>query len=145
MFDPRMQPTARLAYVVKKIPGKVKRPKCRWVPNKSGKGGELVTKDVEVDGGYMVYFPKGHAIRLTAKQLKQYNLDQPRGNFVSMQGLTPQDEMMMLEDRSLMQAHVESIEMMTIRLATRRTGPLLMPEQLTGIGQAPGVEAPAEA
>lgn len=145
MFDPRMMPSARMAYVVRRIPTKVTRRKCHWVPNKSGKGGELVFKDVEVEGGFMVYFPKGHAIRLTAKQLTHYGLTERRGNFVSMSGLTPQDEMMMVEDRSLMQTHMENIENMTIRLATKRTGPLLMPEQMTGAVKPPGTEKHVEA
>lgn len=145
MFDPRMMPSARLAYVVRRLEGTVVRKKHKWVPNKSGKGGELVAHDVEVPAGFMVYFPKGHAIRLTEKQLKDRGFAEPRGGFVSMEGLTTKDPMMVVEDRMMMQMEMRKLENMTIRLAIRRTGPLLMPEQLTALGQAPGTEERAEA
>lgn len=130
MFDPRMMPTARLAFVVRKLPGTVEREKVKWVPNRGGKGGTLVRTKVAVDAGYMVYFPKGHAIRLTESQLAHYGLSPNSGVFVSMEGLVPMDKTVQIENQRIMGAGFEALEAMTIRLATKRTGPVLMPEQL---------------
>jgi hypothetical protein len=55
-------------YEVEKFDGKVTRTKYEH------KDGQLVSKEVEEDAGYMVYFHKGHSIRVRDKdELKRLN------------------------------------------------------------------------
>ncbi len=58
-------------YEVEKFTGKVQRTKYEH------KDGKLETKQVEEDAGYMVYFHKGHSIRVRDKEgLKRLNLEE---------------------------------------------------------------------
>ncbi len=123
---------ARLAYVVVDLSqtvGTVKRPHTTWT-KKDG----LKTKMVVEPAGYLVYFPRGHVIRLRDKeQLRQYGLDgQPP--IVNLQGLndpnSPIGRLLMSQDADARKGAMETMEKQVIRLATAKTGPVLMPEQL---------------
>lgn len=58
-------------YEVEKFPGKVKR------THYEHKDGKLSTKVVDEDAGYMVYFHKGHSIRVATKErLATLNLEE---------------------------------------------------------------------
>lgn len=70
------------AYEVRKLKGMAKREYVRFVEEKD-KEGKVVSKRIErytkeVDAGYMVYFPKGHSIRVwTDKDLKALGFAAP--------------------------------------------------------------------
>jgi hypothetical protein len=131
MLSPGMT-GARLAYVVVDLSqsvGTVKRPVTTWT-KKDG----LKTKMVEEPAGYLVYFPRGHVIRLKDKeQLRLYGLDgQPP--IVNLQGLndpnSPIGRLLLSQDEGARRGAMETMEKQVIRLATAKTGPVLMPEQL---------------
>jgi hypothetical protein len=123
---------ARLAYVVVDLSqtvGTVKREVTTWT-KKDG----LKKKKVDEPAGYLVYFPRGHVIRLKDKEaLRHYGLDgQPP--IVNLQGLndpnSPIGRMLLSQDESTRRGAMETMEKQVIRLATAKTGPVLMPEQL---------------
>lgn len=123
---------ARLAYVVVDLAqtvGTVKREVVSWT-KKDG----LKRKKVEEPAGFLVYFPRGHVIRLKDKEaLRHYGLDgQPP--IVNLQGLndpnSPIGRLLLSQDEGTRRGAMESMEKMVIRLATAKTGPVLMPEQL---------------
>jgi hypothetical protein len=123
---------ARLAYVVVDLNetiGTVKREVTTWT-----KAGGLKRKMVEEPAGYMVYFPRGHVVRLrTKEELRQYRVDGP-APIINLQGLndpnSPIGRMLMSQDDNTRRGAMESMEKAVIRLATAKTGPVLMPEQL---------------
>jgi hypothetical protein len=123
---------ARLAYVVVDLSetvGTVKRPVTTWT-KKDG----LKTKMVEEPAGYLVYFPRGHVIRLKDKEaLRLYGLDR-QPPIVNLQGLndpnSPIGRLLMSQDEGTRRGAMETMEKQVIRLATAKTGPVLMPEQL---------------
>jgi hypothetical protein len=129
---------ARLAYVVVNLTdtiGTVKRPHTTWT-KKDG----LKTKMVEEPAGYLVYFPRGHVIRFKDKEaLRHYGLDgQPP--IVNLQGLndpnSPIGRLLMSQDEGARRGAMESLEKQVMRLATAKTGPVLMPEQLESTEEA---------
>lgn len=123
---------ARLAYVVvdlNETVGTVKREVITWT-KKDG----LKRKTVEEPAGYMVYFPRGHVVRLRNKEeLRHYRVDGP-APIINLQGLndpnSPIGRMLMSQDEGTRRGAMESMEKAVIRLATAKTGPVLMPEQL---------------
>ena len=123
---------ARLAYVVVDLHqsvGTVKRPVTTWT-KKDG----LKTKMVEEPAGYLVYFPRGHVIRCKDKEtLRQYGLD-GMPPIINLQGLndpnSPIGRMLMSPNEDARRGAMESMEKQVIRLATAKTGPVLMPEQI---------------
>jgi hypothetical protein len=131
MLSPGTQ-GARLAYVVVDLSetvGTVKREVTTWT-KKDG----LKRKMVEEPAGFLVYFPRGHVIRLKDREeLRRYRLDgQPP--IVNLQGLndpnSPIGRMLMSQDENARRGAMETMEKQVIRLATSKTGPVLMPEQL---------------
>lgn len=132
---------ARLAYVVRALEGTLTREKIKFVETESGRhkdGSKRVTHAMErvpkeVPAGYMVYFPRGHALRLTEKQLKQYNLDK-RPKIVNLEGLndpnSPIGQLLMEQtDEGRVKAFSE-LEDMVIKITVANSGPIQMPEQL---------------
>lgn len=123
---------ARLAYVVVDLSetiGTLKREVSTWTRN-----GGLQKKIVEEPAGYMVYFPRGHAIRLRNKEeLRHYNL-LGRPPIVNLQGLndpnSPIGRMLMGQDENSRRGAMETLEQQVIKLATAKTGPILLPEQV---------------
>lgn len=121
---------ARLAYVVIKLKGTVKRDQTRW---EAGKG--LQTVPTEEDAGYMVYFPRGHVLRLKSKaELEHYGLREGEAPIINMQGLSdpnsPLGKMLAAQDDDTRKGAWRSMEDQVIKLATAKTGMVLMPEQV---------------
>lgn len=124
-------PGARLQYVVvdleKFYPEGLKRMKTKW----SKATGLEQYEEVE-PAGYLIYCPRGHAIRLkNDKQLKQYNLDrQPR--IVNMQGLLDPNsdvgKLMFAQDQESRENSMNILRGHVIKLATYKSGPNIMPE-----------------
>jgi len=123
-----MMQGARLAYAVRKIEGDVERERAVYDKEKG-----LTRKMVREPGGYMVYFPRGHVLRLSEALLKQYRLDRP-ANIINMEGLydpnSPLGKLLMAEDEGGRTMAFKQLEEMCIRMATVKTGPIVMPEQL---------------
>ena len=123
---------ARLAYCVVDLSatvGTVKREVTTWT-----KRDGLKRKLVEQPAGYLVYFPRGHVIRIPDKEtLRHYGLD-GKPPIVNLQGLndpnSPIGKMLMGQEEGARRGAMESLEKQVIRLATAKTGPVLMPEQV---------------
>ena len=109
---------SRLAYVVVKQEGSVKREKHYW--SKDG----IKKKLVDEDAGYLVYFPRGHAIRVKSlAMLRHYQLHkEPR--IIQLEGLndpnSPLGKMFLSQDPHLRQASYRELEQMVINLAEAR-------------------------
>lgn len=121
---------ARLAYVVVKLEGTVKRKQDRY---EEGKGLQEVM--IEEDAGYLVYFPRGHVVRMkTPADLKHYNLREGEAPIINMQGLSdpnsPLGRMLSAQDDNARKGAWRSMEDQVIRLATAKTGSMIMPEYM---------------
>jgi hypothetical protein len=109
---------SRLAYVVVKQDGSVKREKHFWT--KEG----IKKKLVDEDAGYLVYFPRGHAIRVKSlSMLRHYRLHkEPR--IIQLEGLndpnSPLGKMFLSQDPQLRMASYHELEQMVIDLASAR-------------------------
>jgi len=109
---------SRLAYVVVKQDGSIKREKHYW--SKDG----IKKKLVEEDAGYLVYFPRGHAIRVKSlAMLRHYQLHkEPR--IIQLEGLndpnSPLGKMFLSQDPHLRMASYRELEQMVINLAEAR-------------------------
>lgn len=127
----------RLKYVVVPIKGKVKRVITSFEKKQIGVTEHNVPRYQhtmkqsvkERPGGFMVYFPMGHVLRLTERQLRRFRLNRPAG-FADMRGLFAQGGPL----AELLQAQTEEgraegfkrLELMTVHLATKRTGTRLL-------------------
>lgn len=119
----------RLAYVVRALPGTVKRTVCKWT-----KEDGLTTEEVEQPAGFIVYFPRGHALRFkNTAELARYGLDK-KPKMINLQGLydpeSPAGKIMHAQDDEGRQEGFSDLEQSVIALATAKTGSVLMPEQL---------------
>lgn len=118
----------RLAYVVVPIKKTVKRAVTTFE-----KGVGLKEELREEDGGFLVYFPRGHALRLTEKELKRYKLGRRAKAFVDLAGLTDPDSPMgrvfMAQNEQGRAAGWKDLERMVIQLATARSGPITVPDE----------------
>lgn len=121
---------ARLAYVAVPVTEKLTRHIATPV---KGKGIQFKEKviDPTADPSYLVYFPRGHVIRLTQKQMKTYRHDgkplSRKPKIVNMQGLndpnSPLGKIMSAQDDSERAAGFKDLERYGIQLATAKTGP----------------------
>lgn len=83
MSQAHMGKGARLSFVVVEQTGTVQRPVNYW---KKGVG--LTEKYVEQPAGYLVYFPRGHVLRIKdKKELVHYNLHR-EPHIINLQGLS---------------------------------------------------------
>lgn len=116
-----MMKGTRLEFVVVPLEGKVTRIKHIMKPAVAGKNADgtkrymhtMEQQAVEEDAGFMVYFPRGHALRLNKAQLKHYGLERDP-NIINLEGLqdrsTPLGQLFMKQDkdgRSLAYAQLE--------------------------------------
>lgn len=119
----------RLAYVVVPIKKTVKRMVTTFE-----KGVGLREVPTEEEGGYLVYFPRGHALRLTEKELKRYKLGKRAKAFVDLAGLTdpesPMGKVFMAQNDQARTAGWRDLEKMVIQLATARSGPVVVAEEV---------------
>ena len=134
----------RLAYVVVPLEGEVERPQYQMVARQIGFSSDGRTprfthemKQImkKEPAGFMVYFPRGHAIRIrTREELREFNLDVEDIPLVSLTGLNdPKSEigkLLSAQDDKQRKVAWDSLENKTIRLATARTGTVLMPAQI---------------
>jgi|SRR5215831_5102969 len=109
---------SRLAYVVVKQEGAVKRQKHFYT--KDG----IKTKIVEEDAGYLVYCPRGHCIRIRSlAMLRHYGLHK-EPKIIQLEGLndpnSPLGKMFLSQDQHLRMASYRQLEQMVIDLAESR-------------------------
>jgi len=119
-----VQKGTRLQYVVQKLAGKVKRYVHSW------ENGQIVKKVVDEPAGFMVYFPRGHALRITnLSRLKHFGLDQ-KAKFTNMEGMVDPNSalgrVMMSQDEKDRTAAWSELEREVIALATAKTGPNIL-------------------
>jgi hypothetical protein len=112
---------ARLAYVVVPLEGEVTRKINTWT-KKAGLG----SKYVDQPAGFMVYFPRGHVLRIRDRQmLRQYRLDKP-AKIINLEGLadpnSPLGKMMMSQDDNARRGAFEDMEKQVIKLAQATSG-----------------------
>mgnify|MGYP000971123040 FL=1 len=112
---------ARLAFVVVPLEGEVTRKINTWT-KKAGLG----EKYVEQPAGCLVYFPRGHVLRIRDRaQLRLYKLDKP-AKIINLEGLndpnSPIGKMMMSQDEATRRGAFQSLEEQVIRLAEAKSG-----------------------
>lgn len=120
----------RLAYVVVPVGKRLTRYHTHMV-----KGEGLKHVPYSAPGGFMVYFPRGHVLRMSAKALREYHLTRD-AKVVSLDKmfskrsalyrmLQAQDEPTRAEN---FQRTFTDLQKLGIRLATAKTGPMLLDE-----------------
>jgi hypothetical protein len=112
---------ARLAYVVVPQEGSVRRNVHKWT---KGKG--VVVTSIEEPAGFLVYFPRGHVIRIRdKKELRHYKLDKDP-QIVNLQGLndpnSPIGKLMMAQDESSRTLAMANIQKSVMQLAQAQSG-----------------------
>lgn len=121
----------RLSFVVREITEPVKRKKY-FLEGKTivdARTGLKKTKFTRVErlveepGGFMVYFPRGHCIRLKDRAaLRKYKLDQ-KPQLINLQGLSdpnsPLGQLMAAQDKDERAFAWDLLEKQVIQLATR--------------------------
>lgn len=115
----------RLSYVVVPQEGTVTRTIHTWHKTKG-----LQTKNVEEPAGYLVYFPRGHVIRIRSKEeLRHYRLHK-EPNLINLQGLSdpnsPLGRMMLAQDEAGRRAGMQKLEEQVIKLAEAHSGKIVL-------------------
>ncbi len=129
----------RLAFVVRELDGEVTRRKIKvkTIKAKNAKGTdrhELESVDAEEPAGFMVYFPRGHAIRCKDKKaLARHNLDR-EPEMVNLGGLhdpnTPAGKLFMSQDEATRRGAFRDLEQQVIDMVHRRGGTKLLSRSL---------------
>ena len=108
---------SRLAYVVEKIEGEVERSKAIFVKDKG-----IKFRMMKEPAGYMVYFPRGHCIRVKSlKMLKHYKLNK-EPKIIELQGLqdpnSPLGKMFLSQDPEVRKASYQELQQMVKNLCS---------------------------
>jgi hypothetical protein len=123
MMEASLSGTSRLAYAVVPLKEEVTRFITRWSREKG-----LYDEPVKEPGGYLVYFPRGHCLRLTEKELKRYRLDKKPKLLVDMSQMydpnSPLGKLFLSQSESERANSWKDLEKQVIQLATARTGPI---------------------
>lgn len=127
---------ARLAYVVVPQEGEVVREVYGW-----NKKAGLTKKPVDQPAGFLVYFPRGHVIRLKNKsELRRYKLDQP-ASIINLEGLanpnSPLGKLMLSQDEATRKGAFQSLEDQVVRLATAKSGKIELTKDYRDLPQHP--------
>lgn len=115
----------RLAYVVVPIEGTVVRKINTWT-KKAG----LSNKFVEQPGGFLVYFPRGHVLRMKDKaELRHYRLHkEPR--IINLAGLSdpnsPLGKLMMAQDDASRKGAMQDMQEQVMKLAQAHSGKIIV-------------------
>jgi hypothetical protein len=124
--------SARLAYVVTELKGTVKRPVHFWT-----KDGGLQMRMEDQPGGFLVFCPRGHVVRLRdQKELEWYGVHRA-APVVNLQGLhspnSPAGKLLAAQNDEERRAAFLDLKKAVIALATAKTGQVLTPEQVVSI------------
>ena len=130
-YAPNMTGT-RLSYVVVKLEGTLMRDVI--VPTYKNKMLTLKRVKKAVPAGYLVYFPKGHVLRIEdSEHLEHYGLDR-KPRFINLKGLhnpdSPLGKMMSAQDDAARKGAYQELEQAVMQLAIAKSGPVIMPEQV---------------
>lgn len=141
MYQLAMLSGARLAFVVVPIEGTVKRNVVKW-----DKAEGLVQELADQPGGFLVYCPRGHVVRLRdEKALRQYGVHK-KARIINMSELydpeSPMGRLMTAQDDKERTGAMLEMQEMVIQLATAQTGNRVLPEQNV---RQPGDRKPGEA
>jgi hypothetical protein len=122
-------PGTRLSFVVVKLEGTLMRDVVTY-----SKTDGLVQKQKAVPAGYLVYFPRGHVLRIKdMKHLAHYGLDK-KPHIINMQGLhdpnSPIGKMISAQDDAARAGAYQELEQAVMHLAIAKSGPTIMPEQI---------------
>ena len=116
---------SRLAYVVVPIKEKVTRNVTKFEKDKG-----LHDVPTEEEGGFMVYFPRGHVLRLSKKELRRYGIDKKPRLTMDMNAMFDPDSSIgkvflsqSQEERAL---SWKDLEKQVIALATAKSGPEIL-------------------
>lgn len=133
---------ARLAFAVKELKGEVERDVITMTEKKVGKYRdgtdrivhEMVRSKRKVPAGFMVYCPRGHAIRVRNRaDLAKYGLDR-QANIINMDGMadpnSPLGKMMYAQDETARKGGFNDLQDAVVKMATVKSGAILMPEQV---------------
>jgi hypothetical protein len=114
---------SRLAYVVVPLKDEVTRYITRWTRDKG-----LFDEPAKEPGGNLVYFPRGHVLRLSDKELKRYKLNKKPKLVVDMSQMydpnSPIGKLFLAQSESERANSWKDLEKQVIQLATARTGPI---------------------
>lgn len=123
---------ARLSFVVIPLEGTVKRTVTLWSKDEG-----LQQVEREEEAGFLVFFPRGHVMRIrTQQELAHYKLDQDP-KFMDMKGLydpnTAIGKLFSSQDGPERVGAYRQLEAQVVALATAKSGRgSIMPEQSTG-------------
>ena len=116
-------PGSRLAYVVVPLKDEVTRYITKWTRDKG-----LFDEPNKEPGGYLVYFPRGHCLRLNEKELKRYKLNKKPKLVVDMSQMYDPNsslgKLFLAQNESERANSWKDLERQVIQLATARTGPI---------------------
>lgn len=116
----------RLSFVAVPLEGTVK----RYIQQFKKGGVGIVQKLVEQPAGWLVYFPRGHVIRVRNKEeLRRYRLHkEPR--IVNLEGLqdrnSPIGKLMFAQDEATRRGAMQNLEDQVIRLAEAKSGKVVL-------------------
>jgi hypothetical protein len=125
MITAALNSGSRLAYVVVPIKDKVTRNITKWTREKG-----LHDEPHEEPGGSFVYFPRGHVLRMTDKELRRYKLDKRPKLVVDMSQLYDPEssigKVFLAQSENERASSWKDLERQVIALATVRTGNQLL-------------------
>lgn len=132
LYSPRMAKGTRLEFVAVKLDGSLERETI--VPVKKGKMTKFERKNKPVPAGWLVYFPRGHVIRIKDREhLEHYGLDR-KPKLINMRGLndpnSPLGKMMAAQDDAARAGAYRDLEQAVMHMALAKSGPTIMPEQV---------------
>jgi hypothetical protein len=121
MSQAHMGKGARLSFVVVPQEGTVQRPVQVWK-----KGSGITEKYIEQPAGYLVYFPRGHVVRIADKKaLQHYGLDK-EAQIVNLQGLndpnSPLGKIMMAQDEGSRARAFADLQKQVMQMAQAGSG-----------------------
>lgn len=123
---------SRLEFVVVPLDGEVVRYHTRFEgKKKNGATGRGLYKErVSEPAGFMVYFPRGHALRFRdMAELKRYRLNR-EPKFINLQGLndpnSPIGKVLAAQDDKARAGAMKDLQQFVIDLATAKTGKELL-------------------
>jgi hypothetical protein len=94
---------------------------------------------VDQPAGFMVYFPRGHCLRLKDKEsLRKYGLDR-QPTIINLDGLNDPNsilgKLVTAQDEASRHDAYADMEKYVIQLATAKTGSVVLPEQVAAMRQ----------
>lgn len=115
---------ARLAYVVKKLEGTVKRTNYKF----NRRIGKIEPYEVDEEAGFLVFFPQGHYLRIrTREDLVRYKINY-KPPVISMNGLldpnSPVGKLMSAQDEGQRTKAWEDMEADIAAIVRKRSGPM---------------------